>query len=110
MKTNQKDAIATAIRVEEWRTVALQRTPYDAPETCPVAISGRVPPGADPRKPEGSPITTSPIAAIEGRIVTTRSGTRYLLGRIDKGFRAWLREHRPEWNHREPIAIGKVRQ
>ncbi len=95
---------ATPIRVDNWRTVHLAG-PYVAPEINPVGISGVVPPGADPRRPEGSPITTSMVVAIEGRVVTTKSGTRYILGKIQSAFRRWMRKQGIAFDWRHPIKV-----
>jgi len=95
------------IRIHDWKTVHASQDPYRAPESRGLAISGKVAPGADPRRPEGSSITTSAIdvSSIRGRRFRTRSGTLYVLGTIDPKFRAWLRKERPNWNHRKPLTI-----
>lgn len=93
------------IRVDEWATAPAN--PFRAPENgAGLILTGRVAPGADPRRPEGSTISTSPIVAVEGRVVTTKSGTRYRLGRIAPAFRRWMREQGIAWDSREPIKIG----
>lgn len=92
------------IRIDNWRTVNLGDA-YSAPEVNRIAVAGDVAPGADPRRPEGSPIRTSPIVACMGRTVTTKSGTVYQLGRIDPHFRAWLRAEGRPYNPRQPITI-----
>jgi len=56
---------------------------------------------------EGKAICTSPIKSIEGRVITTHSGSKYLLGTIDPNFRQMLKEQRPEWDWRNPIQSMK---
>lgn len=97
--------MADPIRVDMWATYPTN--PYRAPEQGGgIYLAGTVAPGDDPRRPEGGPISTSPIVAVEGRIVTTKSGTRYRLGRIKPEFREWMREQGIAWDSREPIKIG----
>jgi hypothetical protein len=96
----------TPIRVDLWATFPIN--PYRAPEQGGgIGLTGIVAPGDDARHPAGGPMSTSPIVSVEGRIVTTRSGTKYRLGRIKPEFREWMREQGIAWDSREPIKIGK---
>lgn len=52
-----------------------------------------------------SPVITSPIVGIDGRKITTESGTVYRLGKIDPKYRTWLRKNRPDWDWRKPIQL-----
>jgi hypothetical protein len=94
------------MKLNNWSTTFFESNPYQAPETKRLCLQGFV--TSHPRlDPEGvlshKKILTSPIVRIEGRTVTTLSGSSYELGNIDPSFRAWLRENRPEWDHRNPI-------
>lgn len=88
-------------KIEEWSVKPDTSDPYIAPELAPVCLYGKC--YDHPRQPDGKCVLTSPIVAVDGRRVTTKSGTVYELGRIDPKYRAWLREHRPGWDWRKPI-------
>jgi hypothetical protein len=62
-----------------------------APEVAPVRLEGGV--TGHPRKSEGK------------RVVTTRSGTKYRLGRIQRGYRRWLTKKGLAYNPRQPIKV-----
>jgi len=51
---------------------------------------------------EGDTVYTSSIRKAFGRIIETRSGTRYILGKIDPEYRKLLKRFAPEWNWRNP--------
>ena len=94
------------IRVDDLATFPIN--PYRAPESGGgIGLTGTVAPGADPRRPAGSAISTSAIVSVKGRLVTAKSGTVYCLGRIKPEFRRWMREQGIAWDSREPIKIGQ---
>lgn len=98
--------MADAILVDDWATYPIN--PFLAPESGgAIGLTGKVAPGADLRRPDGGPISTSAIVAVEGEIVTTRSGTRYRLGQIKAEFVEWMREQGIEWDAGEPIKVGR---
>jgi len=51
----------------------------------------------------GKTVKTSSVQKVEGRKITTNSGTVYVLGKIDPEYRKFLREHQPDWDWREPL-------
>jgi hypothetical protein len=71
--------------LEKWALIVLAGSPYDAPETWKQALTGEV--QGHPRFKDGDFVTTSSI--VGGRvesdniIVTTKTGSEYLLGVVD---------------------------
>jgi len=88
------------VRLELW---SMRGDPYTAPELNPMRLQGVV--YGHSRKPDGKRVTTSHIVAVQGRCVKTNSGTVYRLGTVEPAYRAFLREHRPNWDWRKPITI-----
>lgn len=89
--------------IHDWSTCSGSDNPYLAPEVAGVAIQGRA--FGMPDHKEGGGIRTSRIVTVEGRVVTTRSGSKYRLGRISPEFRKWLREQGREYDPRNPIKV-----
>lgn len=58
-----------------------------------------------PKKPDGSLVQTSPVAKVEGRLITTESGTLYWLGEPEPAYRQWLAVHRPNWDPEHPVTV-----
>jgi len=48
-------------------------------------------------------VMTSSIEGVKGRIVTTKSGSIYVLGRIDPEYKKQLKKYKPGWDYRNPI-------
>jgi hypothetical protein len=92
----------TTARLENWCVIS---NPYTAPELSPQRLCGTV--YGHPRKEDGKKVTTSRVASVDGRTITTESGTVYVLGHIDPDYRKFLREHVPSWDWRNPIKITK---
>ena len=76
---------------------------YTAPELCQKYITGDV--HGHPSLPAGQCITTSRITSAEGRVVTTRSGSRYRLGPICPKHRKWLRDNGIPYDQHRPIRL-----
>jgi hypothetical protein len=76
---------------------------YVAPECRHAVLAGEV--YGHPRFPDGYPVKTSAVEKVEGRLITTRGGTVYRLGRISKKYRAWLKKEGRVYNPRQPITI-----
>lgn len=66
-------------RLEQW-SVVNSGDPYKPPEAQTSHLHGKVygHPGFD----EGTEVTTSPIAGLDGFAIRTRSGSRYFLGEV----------------------------
>ena len=94
-----------AVILHNWSVVATGGS-YTAPECRSFCLQGEV--FGHSRFPEGSSIVTSRIVGVSGRVIKTHSGSKYCLGRIDLGYRKFLRGIRPDWNWRKPITFIKA--
>mgnify|MGYP001611761097 CR=1 FL=1 len=99
-------------RLEEWAVVRNggDWDGYSAPELATFSLVGRVydDPRHDPetgRFQDGHRIHTSPIVASEGRVVTTRSGTRYELGEASESYRTYLSDQGRELDPEQPVKV-----
>ena len=93
------------VKLDNW-SVLSDQDPYRAPEMRSSRLKG-IPTG-HPRKQDGKTIYTSPVVSVDGRKVTTRSGTVYRLGRIDPLYRKWLRDQGLEYHPRDPIKLVEL--
>jgi len=50
-------------------------------------------------------MVSSRLESAEGRVVTTRNGTRYELGTINPEYKEWLAEHHPGSDPDEPFGF-----
>lgn len=75
---------------------------YSPPEDQVKVIQGEV--YGHPRFPDGHKINTSALIECWSRTAVSKSGTRYVLGRIDPDYRKWLKKEFPNWNWRRPFA------
>lgn len=91
--------------LDSWSTTT-DGDPYTAPECRKLRLQGVVRNGQF----AGRGCLTSPVDKVNGRYITTRSGSVYLLGKIDPGFYAWLKKNRPDWDWRNPIKIIEVKE
>ena len=92
------------VKIDNW-FVADANDPYLAPECRTLHLKGQV--FGHPNHKDGNNIRTSRIISVKGRKITTLSRT-YLLGKIDPGYRKWLKENRPKWDWRKPITVKRV--
>jgi hypothetical protein len=90
------------IRLDCW-SVTQGDVRYIAPEERVSRVQGVV--QDHPCFPADAKIVSSPLDTVEGRIVTTRSGTRYQLGRIDPQYRAYLKRNGYQYDPHNPVAI-----
>ena len=86
-----------------WAVVSASSDPYRAPEQAGIAISGILRDASPHDDREGRRVWTSRVVSVNGRVVTTRSGSVYHLGSIHPEYREWIRKNRPEWDWRNPI-------
>ena len=82
----------------DWWVRRSEGNGYTAPELCAPYLGGT----SDKR---GKCITTSYIDAVNGRLVRTKSGSVYRLGRVHPKYRAWLREQGWAYNAKQPIIL-----
>jgi hypothetical protein len=72
---------------------------YSAPEAMRICLRGRT--------DDGREVRTSYIVTVEGRRITTRSGSVYTLGIVDPDYLKWLKTNGISYNERQPITIHK---
>jgi hypothetical protein len=86
-----------------WRVVEKFDNPYLAPELNPKALEGY-------RDEDNKYVRTSPIAKVNGKEITTESGSVYILEDIDTDYREWLAEQEGlEFDPDNPILIKKIK-
>lgn len=96
------------IRIDYWQIVHDSGlVPYTAPELVRLYLRGFA---HDHPKLGSQEIQTSAVINFHlgkngARLVTTKSGSVYLLGKINPKYRKWLKKHYPNWNWREPIKM-----
>lgn len=96
------------LRIDQWAVVSsVGKDAYMAPELEPIRLKGFIeghPTISMARQRKSKGVATSAIVAFEGRIVKCVS-RKYRLGRIDPGYRKWLKANRPLWNWRRPLTV-----
>ncbi len=88
------------VLLENW-SVGVFSNVYQAPEMRSSYLTGTV--YGHPRKKDGTEIDTTPIAAVNGLLVTTRTGTVYQLGAPNPEYLSWLKENNIPFDPAEPI-------
>lgn len=92
------------IQIENW-SVTLERSDgYTAPERLGISVRGNV--TFHPRGMLGS-VWTSKVVAVEGRIITTQSGSRYELGEPDPRYAKWCEERGKPIDPAHPIIVRR---
>ena len=95
----------TPILINDWYATT-RGGPYVPPECGAPCIGGMLASDHPRGKYKaGDTIHTSAIVSVDGRIVTTRGGTRYELGTISEEYQAWLAEHGHDSDPLNPIRI-----
>lgn len=92
------------IRIENWSVVASRTNPYCPPEAAPLRLTGEV--YGHPKHYEGQFVETSRIVSFSGNRVVTRSGSRYVLGKICPKYRSWLERYCPHVDPDNPFPQG----
>ena len=93
--------MSNTFTLQNWE--CLGSGPYVAPELRVIRLVGYV--YGHPSRPDGHKIQTTRIVDAQGRIITTRSGTQYRLGRISPAYRRWLRKADIPYNAKCPIVV-----
>lgn len=79
---------------------------YIAPELVRTRLKGVV--TGHPRKPDGKVIITTKVARVDGRVITTDSGTVYeLVGEPSPEYVAYMAANRIVFDSEAPIKIRK---
>ena len=95
--------------LENWSVVDSPCDPYIPPECKTKRLMGHCPERArevyykTPREIQKDEITTSPIAKIEGKRITTKSGTVYVLGQVNPDYVSFLKTLGKELDQENPI-------
>jgi hypothetical protein len=87
--------------LHKWAVVNLYDDPYRAPEINPPCLSGY-------RDQQEKRIRTSPIDKVDGRTITTKSGSVYILEDMDPEYKEWLDNNNVSFDPENPIKV-KVR-
>ena len=82
-------------QLHKWAVVG-DGDPWVAPELCSKRLTGY-------RDKETKQVVTSPIVKVEGKKITTRSGSVYILEDVSEQYREWLRDSGIPFNPEQPI-------
>lgn len=85
-----------------WSVTSMYDNPYMAPEANPKCLIGF-------RDQETKRVRTSALASINGREVTTQSGSIYILEDMDPEYRQWLDDNGLECDPDNPIRVRKLK-
>ena len=94
--------------IEDWCVSVAHADAYQPPECQRHCISGVVAEHTSSRSGvtrTNVRVTTSYIVSVDGKEVTTRSGSVYTLGKVEESYREWLKENRPDWDEENPITM-----
>ena len=93
--------------LQDW-LVRIKGDGFTAPELLTKHLEGAVfrHPKSN-RHPDGKYITTSSICGCEGRVVTTASGTKYKLGRVNRKYRAWMKSKGLQYDRKNSVKMVK---
>ena len=91
------------VRIEQWGLGSDEDDVYRAPETRRHCLRGVI--YGHHRKPDGSSVQTSPVVSVNGREVTTKSGTIYLLGEPHPDYVEYLRGIGRSIDPEQPIKV-----
>jgi hypothetical protein len=83
-------------------SVIMYGGPYTSPEASSKCLCGFRSPGNDAKK-----VRTSPIDKINGREITTESGSVYILEDMDPDYRSWMEQEGIEWDPECPLKFKK---
>jgi hypothetical protein len=95
------------LHLEEWALSADVDDSIMPPELRNRYLTGNV--YGHARVPDGTRIATARPSKIEGRRVTTQSGSVYILGEPEDGYREYLRKNYPDWDPENPIRLKGAR-
>lgn len=92
--------MVSGIRLHRWSVTQASDDPYLAPEAKPACLLGI-------RDSDGRYVKTSPIFKVEGKEITTKSGSVYILEDMDPDFRLWMEEEGIEYDPENPITFKR---
>lgn len=86
-----------ATRIENWSVSLCPHRPYDAPEIQDhFHLLGTI---------NGKEKLTTRVVRTDGRLVTTKSGSVYRLGRVRPEYRAWVKEKGLNYDPAQPVKV-----
>ena len=85
--------------LHKW-SVQTETNPYIAPEMRSIQLVGF-------RDNETKRVVTSPVVKIDGKTITTRSGSVYLLQDISTEYLAWMMEQGIPYEVENPIKVKR---
>ena len=93
------------VRLDYWSCTRGNADPYRVPEqeAGVVRLHGIV--TCHPYKEDGHEVTTTRVVEVKGRVITTRSGTVYRLGKIHPTYRRWLKMAGIPYDPQCPIVV-----
>ena len=91
-------------RLVDWSIVG-NATPYTAPEAITIHIKGNVYNHPNPDVPNGDLVTTSRVVDSSGVTVTTLSGTKYILGTINRDYLKYLKKSGLKYDPLNPVKV-----
>src|SRR5271170_5635163 len=86
-------------KLSHW-SIQIKADPYAAPETknMDIRLVGY-------RDDESRAVITSSVMKVEGKTITTRSGSVYLLQDIDPAYEAWMKDNGIAYDPDDPIKV-----
>ena len=96
-------------RIIDWEVVG-QRTPYQAPEAMTAHLQGYVYNHPSDKVSDGDFVTTSEMVDSSGVVVTTKSGTEYILGTINDGYHKYIKDSGLRYDMLNPVKIKQNRK
>jgi len=94
-------------RIIDWSVVG-RRTPYMAPECMTSHLQGNVYNHPSPDVSNGDFVTTSNMVDSSGVVVTTSSGTKYILGTVNDDYLKYIKDSGLKFDPLNPVK-GKVK-
>jgi hypothetical protein len=93
-------------QLKNWAVVqSPNMDPYMPPEAYGIYLSGEIY-GRGGRFTDGKRVTTSRVVSVDGRLITTQSGSVYeLVGDPEPGYLSYLKETGKEYNKENPIKV-----
>ena len=80
------------VQLEDWSTIVPNDDGCTAPELLKTHLAGVV--KNHPRVKDGNKVITAAISKVNGRLITTASGTIYALGKPSKEYLQWLADQK----------------
>jgi hypothetical protein len=91
------------IKLENWSLGNAPDDMYYAPEVRKVRLSGDV--YNHPRFEDGKKVTTSSVKEVNGKVITTSSGSVYELGEPEKEYLDYLKSINYTFDPENPIKV-----